>query len=100
MPFPPKVEEILRDFQPAGTSLKQDLARFIHRRYGIEIPPSAWGLDQIPEHIRPRIEVVDTQSKTLGHGRDLDKIREQLSKTKVQPAGEEPEWKNLDPEPF
>ena len=95
MPFPPKVEEILRDFQPAGTSLKQDLARFIHRRYGIEIPPSAWGLDQIPAHLRPRIEVVDTQSKTVGHGRDLDKIREQLSKTKVQPAGEEPEWKKL-----
>ncbi|HEY4415163.1 MAG TPA: ATP-dependent RNA helicase HrpA, partial [Verrucomicrobiae bacterium] len=55
MPFPPKVEEILRDFQPTGDSLTQDLAYFIRQRYGVTIPSETWAMNLIPAHLRPRI---------------------------------------------
>src|SRR6185436_12404073 len=42
MPFPPKVAEIVRDFKPSGASFLADLGRFLHERYGVEVPPSAW----------------------------------------------------------
>ena len=80
MPFPPKVAEIVRDLQPTGDSLQQDLARFIHRRYGIEIPATAWPADAIPAHLRPRVEVIDHDQKSLGTSRDLNQLRQRLEK--------------------
>ena len=57
-PFPPKVAEIVNDLQATGESLQADLALFIRKRYGVEIPLNAWPVDAIPAHLRPRIELV------------------------------------------
>ncbi|MDB6015769.1 MAG: hrpA [Pedosphaera sp.] len=92
MPFPPKVAEIVRDLRPTGHSLQHDLARFIHQRYGVEVSPSAWPAEALPQHLRPRIEVVGNDQKTLGTGRDLNQLRERLEKVKAQPAGDPPAW--------
>jgi len=94
MPFPPKVVEIARDLRPTGESLQQDLARFIKQRYGVEIPPNAWPADAIPAHLRPRVEVLSHDQKSLGTSRDLNQLRQKLEKevVKVQPAGEDPAW--------
>ncbi len=94
MPFPPKVSEIARDLRPSGESLQQDLARFIKQRYGVEIPANAWPADAIPAHLRPRIEVVSPELKSLGASRDLNQLRQRLEKEGEQapPAGEDPAW--------
>ena len=94
MPFPPKVAEIARDLQPTGDSLQADLARFIRQRYGVEIPPSAWPVDAVPAHLRPRVEVIGNDQKTLGVSRDLNQLRQRLEKEKVKvvPAGDDPRW--------
>jgi ATP-dependent helicase HrpA len=92
MPFPPKVTEIARDLRPTGNSLKQDLARFIRQHYGVEIPPDSWAADAIPPHLRPRIEVVDNDQKSLGTSRDLNQLRQRLEKARVEPTGEDPAW--------
>lgn len=92
MPFPPKVAEIMRDFRPTGDSLKQDLARFIRQHYGVDIPPDSWPADALPAHLRPRIEIVDHDHKSMGSSRDLNHLRQQLEKAKAQPAGEDPAW--------
>ena len=92
MPFPPKVAEIARDLRPTGDSLKKDLALFIRQRYSVEIPPESWSADAIPAHLRPRIEVVDHDQKTLGSGRDLSQLRARMEQTKVEPTGEDPAW--------
>ncbi len=86
MPFPPKVVEIVRDFQPAGQSFLPDLAAFIHQRYGVPIAASSWPADALPAHLRPRIEIVDHHQKSLGSGRDLAKLRQRLERAKVEPA--------------
>ncbi len=95
MPFPPKVAEIARDLKPTGESLQQDLAAFIRKNYGVQIPPNAWPTDAIPAHLRPRIEVVGHDQKSLGASRDLTQLRQKLEKTKVEPVADDSAWTRL-----
>lgn len=91
-PFPPKVAEIVADLQPHGESLQADLAAFIRKRYGVEIPVEAWPADAIPAHLRPRIEVVGNDQKTIGSSRDLATLRHQLEQVKATPAPDNSAW--------
>ena len=86
MPFPPKVAEIVREFQPAGGSFLQAFAAFLHRRYGVPVKASDWPANALPAHLRPRIEILDNQRKSLAAGRDLAQLQQRLKETKVQPA--------------
>jgi ATP-dependent helicase HrpA len=95
MPFPPKVVEIVRDFQPSGQSFLADLGRFLHERYGVPVPASAWPADALPNHLRPRIEIVSHDRKKLGTGRDLESLRKQLAQTKTEPAKEPAAWQRV-----
>ncbi|HEY5909065.1 MAG TPA: ATP-dependent RNA helicase HrpA [Verrucomicrobiae bacterium] len=92
MPLAPKVDEITRELRPSGASLKQDLARFLRERYGLEVSSSAWRSDAVPQHLRPRIEILDHKADTLTAGRDLDQLRQQLEKAKMQPAAQPQAW--------
>jgi ATP-dependent helicase HrpA len=95
MPFPPKVAEILRDLKPGGDSLPQDLAAFIKQRYGVVIPANTWTSDAVPAHLRPRIEVIGNDRKTLGTSRDLRQLRQQLEQTKAKPAPDDSAWNRV-----
>ncbi len=93
MPFPPKVAEIVNELQPAGESLQADLAVFVRKRYGVEIPPDAWPTNAIPAHLRPRIEVIGHDQKSLGASRDLNTLRQKLEQVKTKPASDDSAWK-------
>jgi len=95
MPFPLKVAEIVREFQPSGPSFLQDLAGFIRRRFGVEVPVSAWPIDALPSHLRPRIEIVGNDAKTMAAGRDLDQLRRGLQTARVEPAADAPAWQHV-----
>ena len=95
MPFPPKVEEILRDFQPGGDSLPHALALFIRERYGLVIPPNTWATDAVPAHLRPRIEVLGNDQKSLGTSRDLGALRQKLEQVKARPAPDNSAWNRV-----
>jgi len=88
MPFPPKVAEIVREFQPAGISFLQDFAAFLHRRYGVAVKAADWPANSLPAHLRPRIEIVDDKRKSLGAGRDLAQLQQRLKQLKAQPVSE------------
>ena len=83
MPFPPKVAEIVREFQPAGASFLQDFAAFLHRRYGVAVKAADWPANALPAHLRPRIEIVDDERKSLGAGRDLAQLQQRLKQTEA-----------------
>jgi len=95
MPLPPKIADLTKNLQPSSDSLLQDLSRYILKNYGIEVPVSAWPPDALPAHLRPRIEVLGHDRKTVTSSRDLKVIREQLEEKKVQPSGDPPEWGRL-----
>jgi ATP-dependent helicase HrpA len=84
-PLEPKVEEIIRDFKPGGDSLSAELGRFILRRYGITIPADAWRADAVPVHLRPRVEVVGGDRKTIAVGRSLEELQTRLKEVKAAP---------------
>jgi ATP-dependent helicase HrpA len=86
MPFPPKVPDIVREFRPTGTSFLQDFAAFLHRRYGVAVKATDWPANALPAHLRPRIEIVDADRKSLGTGRDLAQLQQRLKQTKVEPV--------------
>jgi ATP-dependent helicase HrpA len=91
-PFPPKVAEIVGELQATGESLQADLAAFIRKRYGVQIPPDAWPTGSIPAHLRPRIEVVGNDQKTIGASRDLVALRQKLEQVKARPAPDNSAW--------
>ena len=95
MPFPPKVAEIVSELQASGESLQHDLAAFIRRHYGVEIPVDAWPVDVIPAHLRPRIEVVGNDQKTIGASRDLAVLRQKMEQVKAKPAPDNSAWTRL-----
>src|SRR5664279_2119777 len=86
MPFPPKVAEIVREFQPTGTSFLQDFAAFLHRRYATAVKAADWPANALPAHLRPRIEIVDAERKSLGVGRDLAQLQQSLKRTPPEPT--------------
>ncbi len=91
-PLPPKVAEIVAELQPQAESLRADLVIFIRQRYGLKIPLAAWPMDAIPAHLRPRIEVVGNDQKTIGISRDLASLRQKLEQVKVKPAPDNSAW--------
>ena len=93
--MPPKIADLAKNLQPSGESLLQSLSRYILKHYGVEVPVTAWPPDALPAHLRPRIEVVGHDQKTVTASRDLKIIRAQLEEKKVQPAGDPPEWGRL-----
>ena len=95
MPLPPKIADLAKNLQPSGESLLQSLSRYLLAHYSVEVPVSAWPPDALPAHLRPRIEVVGHDQKTVTASRDLKAIRAQLEEKKVQPTGDPPDWGRL-----
>ena len=60
------------------TSLKTALSRFIDQRFGVHIPAAAWTDSEIPDHLRMRIALTDTNGRIVKSSRDpaiLNNIR-------------------------
>ena len=93
MPFPPKVAEIVRDLKPGGDSLSEDLAAFIKQRYGVVVPSNI--SEAVPAHLRPRIEIIGNDRKSLGSSRDLNELRQRLEQTRAKPAPDDSKWKRV-----
>ena len=92
MPFAPKVALIARELQPAGNSLLEDLSKFIREHFRVQVPVSAWPADALPNHLRPRIEIMGRSNHPTLAGRDLEQLRAQLETIVVKPAGDPPQW--------
>ena len=92
MPLAPKVEEIARELQPGTASLKQDVARFIQKRYGVQVSASAWESQLVPAHLQPRVEVLGQDQKPVRAGRDLGQLRQALQHVKLEPDSGSGAW--------
>ncbi len=92
MPFPPRVIEVVRDFQPSGPSFLRDLSRFVREHFGVDVPVETWAPEEVPAHLRTRVEIIGNDRKSLGAGRDLGSLKAALPTPKVEPRGEHPAW--------
>jgi ATP-dependent helicase HrpA len=81
VPVPDIVNKILPLLDAKDGSLHQALARQLLRHTGVQIPLDSWNTNELPEHLRMNIRVLDDDGKVLGIGRDLQALREQFSRS-------------------
>ena len=85
---------------PAGEGALTDaVARHLQRITGVELPPGALEAVELPDHLRMAFRVVDAEGTTLGTGRDLVALQQELGEASgtelraaAQRAGEGEDW--------
>jgi ATP-dependent helicase HrpA len=77
MPLERTCSTILREMPQEG-ALPTALGRFIYERYGVDIPAQNWPLDQLDEHLKLRISVVDQNERELAAGRGMDILQREF----------------------
>jgi len=70
VPVSRAVDVILAEMGRQDKPLITALANFIHTRFGVDIPSSAWATVLIPEHLQMRFSVTDHEGKEIRVGRD------------------------------
>ncbi len=61
---------IMQEMPKYRGSLIGGLSRFIHERFGVDIPASVWSEKDLPDHLRMRISLIDAGGRELCGGRD------------------------------
>ena len=78
MPLPQTARWIVAEVDAQGRDYLAGMSRWIGQRFGVVVPAEAWRLDELPEHLKPRIEIIGQADETLASGRDLPRLREEL----------------------
>lgn len=77
MPLEKTCGIIIKEMVQEG-ALPTAMGRFIFARFGIDIPSQSWPLDQLDEHLKLRISVVDQDERELAAGRDMGILRQEF----------------------
>lgn len=77
MPLNAAAREIAAHVPAAAGDFLAALSAFVQRRYGVAIPVTAWPVGGLPDHLRPRVELVAGDGRLLAAGRDLAALVEQ-----------------------
>jgi ATP-dependent helicase HrpA len=78
VPVPDYVSVLLETLQAGPVSLSEAMATQLHKITGVEIPPSAWRPELVPDHLQMRLRVLDADGQVLAEGRDFQAIQERL----------------------
>ncbi|HOA60356.1 MAG: ATP-dependent RNA helicase HrpA [Verrucomicrobia bacterium] len=78
MPLAPRAKEMAQAIKPDGSAFLPALIRFIRERYGVEVPSTAWSVELLPAHLRPRFEILGRDNQPLACGRDLRALQVEL----------------------
>jgi ATP-dependent helicase HrpA len=78
VPVPEVVTEVLERLQPRRLPLLEDLTRALAEVRPVRIPPGAWDVSKLPDHLRMRFQVEGPDGEVLAAGRDLEELRERL----------------------
>ncbi len=92
VPAPDVARRFLEAVPPGEETLLEALARYLRSLAGVHVPPEAWDLTKVPDHLRPTFRVVDTDGHEVARGKDLDALKEPLRPAfdrAVQEAAEE-----------
>ncbi|MGD9209914.1 MAG: ATP-dependent RNA helicase HrpA [Desulfobacteraceae bacterium] len=65
VPIAGTVEVVIKEMPQKGDSLRTSLSRFIHQRFKVDVPASAWPEEKLPDHLRMRIAVTDSSGKII-----------------------------------
>ncbi len=75
MPFAETTETIVREMRLTEPSFFETLAKFVKKRFGVDIPASRWAGVDIPGHLKMRVAVVDPEGRELAASRNIEVLR-------------------------
>ncbi|MBN1404468.1 MAG: ATP-dependent RNA helicase HrpA [Opitutales bacterium] len=78
-PIAEKTAAILAKLSPSPLPLTEQLSRVMWEQFQIRVRPQDWPHEDIPAHLRPRVQVVDTEQKVIAAERDWKKLQETYS---------------------
>jgi ATP-dependent helicase HrpA len=78
VPVPDYAKAVLDRITPADGPLLDAVEHQLRRLTGVPVPRDAWQPDRIPEHLKLTFRVVDEQGRTVGAGKDLAALKQQL----------------------
>jgi ATP-dependent helicase HrpA len=83
VPIPEKVDVIIKELERSNQPLITALADFIYKRFGVDIPTSEWPVEDIPEHLKMRVSIVDHKGHEIESGRGIEPlIKERMARSK------------------
>jgi ATP-dependent helicase HrpA len=85
-PLKERAVEIQKKLQPSERSLREQLADTLRADYGIQTYKDDWSKTEIPEYLKPRIQLENTKGEILASGRELPALRESLEATAKESA--------------
>jgi len=74
VPVSGTVETVMKEMERTDEPLLTALARFVYRRFGVDIPASVWTSVEIPMHLQTRVSITDSEGKEIESGRDIHKL--------------------------
>jgi ATP-dependent helicase HrpA len=85
VPISRTVDILVAEMPRETEILANALSRFIHLRFGIDIPASAWSEETLPDYLKIRISITCPEGKVIRSGRDLS-VLENLPTERIRPA--------------
>jgi ATP-dependent helicase HrpA len=83
IPAPNWASSALSRIGPADGPLLEALGRELERAGPVEVPPGAFDLTRVPDHLRMTFRVVDRRgrgpARVVGEGKDLERLKAQLA---------------------
>ena len=75
-----RTAEIAADEIDAGNeALISALGKMIFRRFGVDIPGTAWSIEGLPEHLKMRIAITGPRGEIIRSSRDTEILRQSVS---------------------
>ncbi|MCX5833316.1 MAG: ATP-dependent RNA helicase HrpA [Deltaproteobacteria bacterium] len=78
-PIGQTLESILEEIEWGKGSLAQALSGILREKFNTDIPPASWSSVTIPDHLKMRLDILDSNKKTVASGRDIGLLKEQTS---------------------
>ncbi|MGJ8651805.1 MAG: ATP-dependent RNA helicase HrpA [Opitutaceae bacterium] len=85
-PLKERATELRKQLQPSAVSLRDQLAEVLRKEFGIQTYKDDWAKTEIPDYLKPRIQIETAKGDVLANGRELDALRKQLEATTKEVA--------------
>ena len=69
---------IMAEMNDRNTPLVSSLGKFIHERFGVDIPASLWNLDSLDNYLKIRFAVIDSRGQELASSRDIGLLQKDI----------------------
>ena len=86
MPIDQTVDTIIHNIENSGGPLITSMAQFIHGKFNINIPASAWQVKSIPDYLKMRFFIVNEKGEEIRSGRDIRSLQENIPDGGESPA--------------